>query len=484
MKVIKAGVQIIEEYTTAEAQRIKNDLTLKNPKFMNAVKYSNTPKRYIQIPEYLEYYSVRDSKLIVPIGYSIPFEYFVIEDRRVENRANFDDIRITPRKPQEDAYLSFLENPENGMIQMPTGSGKSILGLYLAYKLRQKTLIIVHENDLVRGWNKDIDLCFGKDYERGLIKAQNRKIEDITIATVQTLSNRPKMLEELKDYFGLIIGDECHHFPAKTYDLIENFNAYYKVGLSATPERSDGLDEVMNFYLGGHAYRYSDYEYENEDILPVKVLVKKTCVQHMPQVEFNGKVVDIENVPYSFRPNVSNFELDRAVLSDPKFVDRLFKDVKKEYDKGRSCIIFFKQVEACENFVKLLKDNGLDKSQLYYGSSTESDDFYLNRAEEKEVLITVSTYKKATEGTNVKSWEVAFLGSGVSNGKTVEQAIGRIRRTKKDKINPVLVYDYRFPKVYQLKNHGRKRDRRYKKLEFEVSKTNSKVKRKLFSRGY
>ena len=112
-----------------------------------------------------------------------------------------------------------------------------------------------------------------------------------------------------------------------------------------------------------------------------------------------------------------------------------------------------------------------------------NNDEVLEKAEKTRKYITLTTYAKATEGTNVKQWEVEFLVSSINNEKNTEQAVGRVRRTKEGcKISPVLIYDYRTPRVYSVSAHGKTRDARYRQLRFEqegVKKSSG-----LFSRGY
>ena len=123
-----------------------------------------------------------------------------------------------------------------------------------------------------------------------------------------------------------------------------------------------------------------------------------------------------------------------------------------------------------------------DKIMLYYGDSKESSANMMKKAENKEVMVTLATYAKATEGTNVKSWEVLFLVSSLNNAKNVEQATGRIRRKKEGKINPVIVYDVRYSDCYSLRSHYATRLSAYKKLKYTVE--DSKSRKSIFTRGY
>ena len=111
----------------------------------------------------------------------------------------------------------------------------------------------------------------------------------------------------------------------------------------------------------------------------------------------------------------------------------------------------------------------------------------IEKAESRKCLVTLATYAKATEGTNVKSWEVGFLVSSVNSEKNVEQAVGRIRRRKEGKINPAILYDYRFSESYSISSHGSTKDKVYRKLKFNItgkSRTTKTKKSGIFSRGY
>jgi superfamily II DNA or RNA helicase len=411
------------------------------------------------------------------------------------------------RKDQKVAFTQYvLKNKyrDNGVIQMPTGKGKSILGLMIAKHLGQKTLILVHKNDLVIGWQKDIEKSFDGALESGLIKAQVNKIgKQITITTVQTLS---KMLAEMSAFdkkafvsqFGLVICDEVHHSPCAMFSVLDDFPSKYRLGLSATPERDDGLTPVIGFYFGDTCYQYKSAEGDT-DIQSVAVIRKNSDVFYNPvyRADRDGSYVvsddfaprayvpakgqiRISDIPYENRPKLKYLDVENVVLSDKGYRQMVINDIVAEVGRGHSCVAFFTQRDYAVLYNDILRERGV-VSQTYFGGETD-DEEKLRRAEDREVMVTCTTLAKSTEGTNVKAWEVAFLVSSISSEKNLEQACGRIRRVKQGKMSPSLVYDYRHPDVYTMKSHGNNRDSRYRQLGFEFldkTKTN-----KLFSRGY
>lgn len=118
---------------------------------------------------------------------------------------------------QEKAIKDILDT-ENGLLVAPSGSGKTIIGIDIVAKLKQPSLILVHKKQIFGQWLERIEgfLNIPKK-EIGQFISNKKKIgKKITVAMVQTL-NRLEDLNELKNKFGLVIIDECHHMPARLF---------------------------------------------------------------------------------------------------------------------------------------------------------------------------------------------------------------------------------------------------------------------------
>lgn len=504
LKIVISDGQEIYDLTPEQRSTLKDSLTFENPKYRDAKKYSR--RDYISIPPYLTYYKemsvrvkegVRTKVLRVPLGVNVskilgvtPINVF---DNRVKVDVSYPEFMLDLRSDQQKAVKAYSGR---GIIQLPTGKGKTILALYLAAYLGQKTLILVHKDDLVTGWKKDIDLCFGGKVDVGLIKAKSRKIgNQLTIATVQTLNRlSEEEMNSLTSQFGFVIQDECHHLGLNIFNIVDRFKSCYKLGLSATPTRSDGLNFVFDLFFGGLCYKHEITE-DDEDISQVKVKILDSPFRCKPFVYkgeiFNyydfkveelpkGDIDFVEDIPYNKRPRISYADMDNAAVSDDVNMRFICKHIVSEYSKGRSVLVMFTQKEHIDKYFEYLKSLVPEKEiMLYYGDNKEKTEILMQKAENREVNITLATYAKATEGTNVKAWEVLFLVSSLNNAKNVEQALGRIRRRKEGKINPVLVYDINYKDCYSLKNHINTRKTVYWKL-----KCLGLEKQSLFKRGY
>lgn len=510
--VTLTGVQTLNNPTREERAKIKEALTFDNPAYAKAKRYSAYVSR---ISPYLHYFEEDKKSITVPLGFDLrPFletRDLTSYDKRVVKNVVYPPFLLKLRETQEEAFHSYYatagyKNAPRNIIQLPTGKGKTILGLQIAYALSQRTLIIVHKVDLLNGWKKDIQKAFGGKVQPHILQGTKNVSygEHITITTIQTLNRlSEKDLEMLSTKFGLIIQDEMHHCPASSYSISLAFQAKYRLGLTATPERSDGLGHVMTLYYGDFAYKYKN-KVNDKDILPVKVIPVTAPVYFDPicTQQTNGKWLiatdedlkagestvlkknqsRISNINLNYKPDLAYANIDNAVIQNEDLQRDVVKRITEEHKQGHSVVVFFSQKAHVKLFYDLLKPVLKDKVFTYYGDNSEKEnERVLETAEKIRDTVTLTTYAKATEGTNVKQWEVEFLVSSINNGKNVEQAIGRIRRVADNKISPVRVYDYQYLYCYILRGHTYSRKERYRKMNCLGEQ--STVSKSIFKRG-
>src|SRR3712207_6012603 len=159
IQVIKGGMKAIIGLNKTQKERVMDDLTLDNPAYIQAKRYGRFFNSKLE--KYLFFYNKINDTLLVPRGYNIPFKFDVLRDDRVSQQALYPKFKLNLREDQLKAFEAWNKDRDKGMIVLQTGKGKSILGCYLAYATKQRTLIIVQKNDLVDGWTKDIEQCFG-----------------------------------------------------------------------------------------------------------------------------------------------------------------------------------------------------------------------------------------------------------------------------------------------------------------------------------
>jgi superfamily II DNA or RNA helicase len=156
-----------------------------------------------------------------------------------------------PRPYQREALLAWERARGAGIVVLPTGAGKTQLGLMAIDKKRRSTLVVAPTLDLVRQWYDLLRTNFGTQV--GIVGGGEHSVEALTVTTYDSAYLH---MENIGHRFGLVIFDECHHLPSESYALAaRQCLAPYRLGLTATPERADGREDLLDSLLGGIAYR-------------------------------------------------------------------------------------------------------------------------------------------------------------------------------------------------------------------------------------
>jgi len=191
--------------------------------------------------------------------------YENIKLERLINKKNY-----VLRDYQEKALKLWKNNNCNGIVVLATGAGKSFVGLEAIYEMQLKTLIIVPTIDLMEQWKNLICKSFSlpKDII-GIWGGGKHELKEITITTYDSCAKHIKTLRKDR---GLVIYDEVHHLPAKTYRIAaEGVFAPYKLGLSATPERADELHLDLEYLVGSIVIRLGPDELDQNSIAEFEI---------------------------------------------------------------------------------------------------------------------------------------------------------------------------------------------------------------------
>lgn len=174
---------------------------------------------------------------------------------------------------QEDA-VDLAIAAKHGIVRMPQGSGKTTIGMAIASRLNLATLVIVWTTDLLEQWiERCVEELGMQAKEVGIIKGAKRKLGSITIAMQQTLAGG--VSREYADTFGVVILDEAQRAAAATYiEVIDEFRAEYRIGITADERRSDRKEYLIHDYFGAVAAEAKKRELERDGfIVPVEIRV-------------------------------------------------------------------------------------------------------------------------------------------------------------------------------------------------------------------
>src|SRR6056300_1095551 len=161
----------------------------------------------------------------------------------------------------------------HGVLSLPCGYGKTTVALAIACRLRYRTMIIVHKEFLANQWEERINF-FCPGARIGRIQQKKKEVEcDFVIAMLQSLSLKEYSYEDF-DSIGTLIVDEAHHICAKVFSQsLFKLCPKHIYGLSATPNRKDGLTKVLHWFMGP---TFFSVERENQDQVDMFPLVY-TC---------------------------------------------------------------------------------------------------------------------------------------------------------------------------------------------------------------
>lgn len=157
----------------------------------------------------------------------------------------------TPRVYQTEALQSWESNGRRGCVILPTGAGKTYVAMLAIQSAQRSTLVVAPTLELVRQWYDQLRLSF-RD-EVGVVGGGEHVVKPLTVTTYDSAHIH---MEHFGNRFGLIIFDECHHLPSEAYRFAaEGCLAPYRLGLTATPERSDGREALLDELVGPIVYR-------------------------------------------------------------------------------------------------------------------------------------------------------------------------------------------------------------------------------------
>ena len=226
-----------------------------------------------------------------------------------------------------ETYYDFL-------FRARTGWGKTIGSLILASRLGVSTLVVVDQENLKDQWVDTLVKHFGFDKKDiGIIQGKKCDYQGkaVTIAMVQTAS-RSELPPEVFDAFGFVLVDETHIIGAPTFSrILLWFSAAYRLGVSATPKRRDGLQKLLDYNLGKVRVYISD--------------------EHDPSAVY----VAYHNTVYSAyankAPKIGRFITE--VTEDGSRNLLVAESAAYLYDTGRDCLVLSDRIEQLNNLMNL-----------------------------------------------------------------------------------------------------------------------------------
>ncbi|AUG47143.1 DNA repair helicase [Haloarcula taiwanensis] len=346
------------------------------------------------------------------------------------------------RDYQQAALDAWREADDRGCLELPTGSGKTVIGIAALVALGTPALIVVPTIDLLEQWQRELQREF--DQPVGRMGGGEQRIEDITVSTYDSAYLRA---DELGDRFGLVVFDEVHHLGGEGYrDIARLFAAPARLGLTATFERADGAHEVIEELVGPLVRRVSVDDLAGEhladyDIKRIEVSLtpdereryeeqqgiftdKQSNIQLRSGSDYQELVKRSGNDPAAREALLAKQRAREVMMNAQRKVDRLATILDRH--RGDRIIVF----TAHTDLVYRLSEQFLIPAITHETGASERREI-LERFRDG-TYSRVVTANVLDEGVDVPDANVAVVLSGSGSEREFTQRLGRILRPKAD----------------------------------------------------
>ena len=381
-------------------------------------------------PEYIQLYERVGSDIYLPFGCASKlYERFAPE---IHFKALYGPIRRVDYKssinlyPYQENAVRAAEGLKNGVIVMPCGSGKTQTALELVARVSGRCLWLTHTQDLLNQSLNRAKSVLGVDTRTyGTITGGKVNIgSGITFATVQTMARLD--LSQYRDAWDIVIVDECHKAvgsPTRVmqfYKVLSNISCRYKIGLTATPKRADGLQKSMFALIGDIIYEVTREEVKNT-----------TCP------------VKVEWVETGYKPDMDIILAGDGTINYAALVDDLTHEGKR-YCKVLDAIdtaiaqndgyvlVLANRVEYLQRLTAELSARGVNAVCLSVLGNSKAAKAErkeaLRKLNDGEIKCVLATYQLAKEGLDVPNLRYVVFATPEKDETTVTQAVGRVGR--------------------------------------------------------
>ena len=331
--------------------------------------------------------------------------------------------------PYQVDLVSKAIEMEQCIVRAPTGSGKTTALLAIAAQVQVPTLVIVHPKALLKQWEERVVSELGiEERNIGIIQGKNFDLRPITLSIQKTLSEVAAKSEEVRNYFGCVIADECHMFGARTFiESVDPFPARYRIGASADHRRKDRKEFLIHDLFGDVAADISrDSLIKSQHVLDVEIRMIPTTFA-APWYGFS----DDKNAEVK----IDFVRLVKEMAEDPARNWEIFRIVRDEVAAGEQVLVMCHEREHCMRIAQALTGMGIRAGHLLGGpESAKEFEQTVEDLKSKKLKVGVGTYKAIGTGIDIPAVGVAVAATPIaSNQQFFGQVRGRVCRISKGK---------------------------------------------------
>ncbi len=415
----------LKSFASFENPQIKLLLSLRKPLY-------NTPKMIYGYEENENYLMLpRGLKSKVEDLFKLNSVKINFVDERYFKTIETKKVKFTLRPEQDEAIKAILKN-DFSICVAPPGFGKTLIGAKMFEKRTCNTLIVVNKNMLLNQWIERFVDYF--DYDKKDIgylgKSANKLNGNIDVATMQSLKNSPEVINN----YSFVIVDECHHIPAVTFEqIIKNFKGKYLLGLSATPNRKDGLQPILYQQLGQISYEYKK---------------KKTHINKLQIIRTD------------FKSEADNYAtLINELCLDEKRNKQIIEQIKANVN--RKILLLSDRIEHINILENYLKEEKIDYISIHGSMNKKEQVENMQQVQKKSLILATTSY--FGEGIDFPHLNTIIFATPISYYGRLVQYLGRIGRGNQE----CLAIDFLDNKNAMLNSAYKKRLEGYKQMYYK-----------------
>ena len=366
-------------------------------------------------------------------------------------------------RPEQEAAARALLAHDTGVLAAGPAFGKTVVAAWLIAERGVNALVMVHRQQLLDQWVARLSQFLGiAEGEVGRLGGGRRKLTGrVDVAMMQSLVRRGEVDDCVADY-GFVIVDECHHVPARGFELaVGRAKAKYVAGLSATVTRKDGHHPIVFMQCGPVRRRVDAGLQALATPFTRDVLVRPTGFRVQGEPDADQRV--------EFQ------RILRQLAADELRNSLICADVAESVRAERAPLVLTERVGHLEVLAAKLRADGLDVVLLQGGMGRKALASALARAAENAAgRVLLATGRFVGEGFDNPRLDTLFLTMPVSWCGTITQYVGRLHRRRRSK-RQVQVYDYADLDVPMLSRMFDRRRRSYESLGYTISSPASAV---------
>jgi len=379
--------------------------------------------------------------------------HFGYENRSTLGRDIQSSSSFSPRTGQEDSVNGILRSVHEyggGILVAPCGQGKTVILAETILRIGKAACILVHKNFLAQQWEEAFKML-DSGVRVGRLqgdRCDTGETHDVVVAMVQSLTSSAREYpDEHFKSFGVLGLDEVHRYGADVWKTaIVKYPSKLRIGLTATPRRSDGMWDMMEAHIGPILHTMQGEK------MSLKIYMVSTDAWVDPK-KYNHKWLDDHGKRAKLITALSELRGRNKVL---------IRNIRRAWDAARKILVISERRKHLDTLCKGLLDTGVPESDIgfYVGGMKQKA---LDDAAMKDVIF--STYQMVKEGLDIPALDTLMMATPQYS---IQQSIGRLLRKYEGK-SDLVVLDLVDKEIGMFLGMSKGRRKQYRSLGYDVA---------------